>query len=100
VSGWCVPYPYTSPKRPVRISSHVIIVLNRFWNTRVSDEMRSGQHPDTSARVILNAVVQMAKNPEEAEKLRLAEKRIQQLEMELSAAQQIIRQSRQPESKQ
>jgi hypothetical protein len=58
---------------------------------QISESVQSGTQPETSARVIIDAVAKLAKDPSETKKLREAERKIVELEIKLGAAQELLR---------
>jgi len=61
---------------------------------QIKQSIKKGEQPETSARVIVDALAKLSKDPKDAERLKLAERRILELETELQVTKESLRQSR------
>ncbi len=61
---------------------------------QIRDAIKTGEQPETAARVIIDALTQLSEDPKEAERLRAAERRIVQLENQLKEAQESLRKAK------
>jgi hypothetical protein len=61
---------------------------------KIKEAVKTGNQPETAARVIIDALTQLSEDPEETERLRAAEHRIADLEAQLNEAQKLLRKAK------